>query len=197
MLLFAVGLASIIYLGLTAEPTSTVVLLPDANGQVGKVEMQTAGAKQALDQAYASANITHRGQFVAGVQDAATVQQRYASTLAARPAAPESFTLIFESGSAVELAPDFTVVLERLLAAVARFPAPEVTVIGHTDRVGSVDDNDRLSIRRAETVRDKLVQSGLVASMISIAGRGEREPALATADGVAQAENRRVEISVR
>ena len=197
MLLFAVGLAGILYLGMTAQPTSTVVLLPDADGHAGKVEMQTASAKQALDQPYASADITHRGHFVAAVRDAATVQKRYASTLAARPAAPESFTLVFESGSAVELAPDFKVVLDRLLSAVARHPAPEVTVIGHTDRVGSVEDNDRLSIRRAENVRDKLVQAGMAASMISIAGRGEREPALATADEVAQAENRRVEISVR
>lgn len=197
MLLFAVGLAGILYLGLTAQPTSTVVLLPDADGHVGRVEIQTDNARQALDQAYASANITHRGQFVASVQDTATVLQRYASTLAARPAAPESFTLVFESGSAVELAPEFKTVLDRLLAAVARYPAPEVIVIGHTDRVGSVEDNDRLSIRRAETVRDKLVQAGVAASMISIAGRGEREPALATADEVDQAENRRVEISVR
>ena len=197
MLLFAVGLAGILYLGLTAQPTSTVVLLPDAEGHAGRVEIQTANDRLALDRAYASADITHRGRFVAAVQDGATVEQRYARTLAARPAAPESFTLIFESGSAVELAPEFKVVLDRLLAAVARYPAPEVTVIGHTDRVGSVQDNDLLSIRRAETVRDKLVQAGIAASMISIAGRGEREPALATADEVAQAENRRVEINVR
>ncbi len=197
MLLFAAGLAGILYLGLTAQPTSTVVLLPDANGRAGRVEIQTTNDRQALDQAYASADITHRGHFVAAVQDAATVEQRYARTLAARPAAPESFTLIFETGSAAELAPEFQIVLDRVLAAIARHPAPEVTVIGHTDRVGSVEDNDRLSIRRAETVRDKLVQAGIDASMISIAGRGEREPALATADEVPQAENRRVEISVR
>ncbi len=197
MLLFAVGLAGILYLGMTAQPTSTVVLLPDANGQAGKVEIQSASAKQTLDQAYARADITRRGQFIVGVQEAATFEQRYARTLAARPAAPESFTLVFESGSAAELAPDFKAVLDHLLSAVARFPAPEVTVIGHTDRVGSVEDNDRLSIRRAQTVRDKLVQAGIAASIISIAGRGEREPVVATDDGVAQAENRRVEISVR
>ena len=70
-------------------------------------------------------------------------------------------------------------------------------MIGHTDRVGSVEDNDRLSIQRAESVRDQLVKAGIAASMISIAGRGEREPAQATADGVAEPANRRVEISVR
>ena len=159
MFLFTVGFVSLLYLSLTAQPTSTVVLLPDADGQA--------------------------------------VQQRYASTLEARPAMPVSFTLVFESGSAVELAPEFKTVLDQLLAAVARYPAPEVTVIGHTDRVGSVADNDQLSVQRAETVRDKLVQAGIAASMITIAGRGEREPAVPTADGVASAENRRVEINIR
>lgn len=197
MLLFAVGLAGLLYLGLTAQPTSTVVLLPDAAGQAGAVDIRTADERQSLSTPFASAFVTHRGSFVTQVQDAQAVQSKYAQTLAARPAAPVSFTLQFESGSAVDLAPDFKPVLDQLLAAIARYPAPEVTIIGHTDRVGSLEDNDRLSLKRAETVRDKLVQSGIAASMITLAGRGEREPAVPTADGVAQPANRRVEINVR
>lgn len=197
MFLFAVGFVSLLYLSLTAQPTSTVVLLPDADGKAGVVELRTAGAQQTLATPYATADITHRGTFIARVEDQQAAQQKYASTLAARPAMPVSFTLVFESGSAVELAPEFKAVLDQLLAAVARYPAPEVVVIGHTDRVGSVADNDQLSVRRAEAVRDKLVQAGIAASMIAIAGRGEREPAVPTADGVARAENRRVEINVR
>jgi OmpA-OmpF porin, OOP family len=197
MFIFAIGLAGLLYLGLTAQPTSTVVLLPDADGRAGRVELQTDAARQTLDAPNASARVTNRGLFVARTEDADEIQRRYAQVLAARPAAPVSFTLIFESGSAVELAPEFKAVLDQLLAAIARYPAPEVIVIGHTDRVGSDADNDRLSIRRAETVRDKLVQAGIAASLITVAGRGEREPAIETADGVAQAENRRVEISVR
>ena len=197
MLLFAVGLAGLLYLSLTAQPTSTVVLLPDATGQAGAVDIRTADERQSLSTAFASAFVTHRGSFVTQVQDAQAVQNKYAQTLAARPAAPVSFTLQFESGSAVDLAPDFKPVLDQLLAAIARYPAPEITVIGHTDRVGSLQDNDRLSLARAETVRDKLVQSGIDASMITLAGRGEREPVVATDDGVPMAANRRVEINVR
>lgn len=197
MFLFAVGFASLLYLSLTAQPTSTVVLLPDADGKAGMVDLRTAGARRTLATPYASGQGTLRGNIVTRVEDGQAVQQRYASTLAARPAVPVSFTLIFESGSAVELAPEFKTVLDQLLAAVARYPAPEVTVIGHTDRVGSVTDNDQLSLQRAQTVRDKLVQAGIAASMITIAGRGEREPAVPTPDGIARAENRRVEINVR
>jgi outer membrane protein OmpA-like peptidoglycan-associated protein len=80
---------------------------------------------------------------------------------------------------------------------IARRPAPEIVVIGHTDRVGAVPYNDTLSLRRAERVRDELVKVGIAADRIRVAGRGEREPLVPTADEVAEARNRRVEINVQ
>ena len=70
-------------------------------------------------------------------------------------------------------------------------------VIGHTDRVGAVPYHDTLSLRRAERVRDELVKVGIAAERIRVAGRGEREPLVATPDEVAEPRNRRVEITVR
>ena len=62
MLLFVAGLASIIYLGLTAQPTSTVVLLPDADGGVGSVEIRSdSSARQSLASPYSNASVTTRG----------------------------------------------------------------------------------------------------------------------------------------
>lgn len=197
MLLFAVGLAGIVYLGLTAQPTSTVVLLPDADGKAGAVELRTAKARQSLDTPFASATSNARGRFINRTEEGQVVQQRFASTLAARPGVPISFVLVFEFGSAQDVAPAFQPVLQQLLAQAANYPAPEITVIGHTDRVGSVTDNDRLSLERAQTVRDLLVQAGVDPATITIAGRGEREPAVATDDEVPRAENRRVEINLR
>jgi OOP family OmpA-OmpF porin len=71
-----------------------------------------------------------------------------------------------------------------------------IVVIGHTDSVGSDKYNQRLSERRANTVRDYLASQGVSASMITAEGRGEREPVASndTADGRAQ--NRRVVIEV-
>jgi len=197
MLLFAVGMAGILFLGLHAQPTSTVVLLPDADGRVGAVDLRTARASLSLDTPFAAATSNTRGSFINRTEDPQVVQQRYASTLAARPGMPVSFVLVFELGSAQDVTPAFRPVLQQLLAQVAHYPAPEITVIGHTDRVGSVSDNDRLSLQRAQTVRDLLVQAGVDPTTITIAGRGEREPAVPTADEVPLAENRRVEINLR
>ena len=68
---------------------------------------------------------------------------------------------------------------------------------GHTDRVGSVADNDRLSLQRAEAVRAMLIQRGINSSFLRAVGRGEREPLIPTADEQAEPRNRRVEVIVR
>lgn len=197
MLLFAAGLAGILYLGLTAQPSSTVLLLPQADGRVGAVELHTVAANQSLRTAYASATSNSRGAFITQTVDVESVNQRYGQTLAALPTMPVSFVLIFETGSAADIAPAFAPLWEQLRAALPNYPAPEITVIGHTDRVGSLQDNDRLSLQRAQAVRDLMVQAGVEPSTITISGRGEREPAVATDDGVSMAQNRRVEINLR
>jgi len=54
--------------------------------------------------------------------------------------------------------------------------ASEIRVTGHTDRLGDVETNDALSLRRAETVRQMLVQSGVPATKVRALGVGSREP---------------------
>src|SRR5215467_6101756 len=107
-----------------------------------------------------------------------------------------SFTLYFLDNS-TEIMPDSRAILAALLAEVAKRQAVEVQITGHTDRVGKVEDNDRLSIQRAEAIRDVLIKNGLHASFIRAVGRGEREPLIPTPDEQAEPRNRRVEVIVR
>jgi OmpA-OmpF porin, OOP family len=69
------------------------------------------------------------------------------------------------------------------------------TVVGHTDRSGSDGYNDSLSRRRAEAVAARLQATGLAASALTVSGRGESEPKVATADGERNPTNRRVEVT--
>jgi len=68
------------------------------------------------------------------------------------------------------------------------------TINGHTDRAGSEAYNMRLSTRRAQYVAGLIEQAGITPSRITYFAFGESDPALPTADGVAEAKNRRVEI---
>ena len=71
-----------------------------------------------------------------------------------------------------------------------------VSVVGHTDTVGSVAYNQALSEARAANVVGAMVGNGVNPAIITASGRSELDLAVPTADGVREARNRRVEISV-
>lgn len=190
-------LALLGYFVFQGPPQDHVTLLPDSTGKVGAVFVKTAKGEQLLNTAYASAEVSSRGHLTTRQDEAGAVRDRYQMALAALPPKPASFTVYFVSGSDTELTPESVPVLEQVKAELASRPAPEIAVIGHTDRVGKVEDNDALSIRRATNVRAILASVGVQGTSIEIAGRGEREPLVPTADEVAEEKNRRVEINLR
>ena len=74
-------------------------------------------------------------------------------------------------------------------------PGAVVTVEGHTDSVASAEYNERLGLRRAETVADLLIDMGVSAPQIVTVSYGEERPANDGSDKKAQALNRRVELA--
>ena len=80
---------------------------------------------------------------------------------------------------------------------IKRRPVYQVEVIGYTDTLGQQPYNQQLSLKRAASLRDELVRDGLNPDSITIAGRGELDPAVPTGPQVAEPRNRRVEITVR
>lgn len=197
--LVAVSIAAIIAFFI-AQPSSEqerVVLLPDASGKAGAVLVTTAKEERLLDTPYAAVTIDRRGTIRTQEEPQSAIRERYSATLQAMPPRPRSFTVHFELGSATEFVASSKPVLDELKAFLAAHPAPQITVIGHTDRMGTVEYNDALSRQRAQTVRDLLVEVGIQASSMDVAGRGEREPLVPTADEIPEERNRRVEINVR
>ena len=173
-----------------------VVVLPGPEGKVGTVVVERGGERVVLNQAFAASRIVNGSGPQAQRLADGEVRRDFGSLLTALPGRPKSFLLYFLEGSD-EFTPESRVELEKMLAELRERGAPDVVVIGHTDRVGNVQSNDRLSLQRAERVRGELVKLGIAEARVQIAGRGEREPLVPTDDEVAEPRNRRVEISVR
>ena len=112
---------------------------------------------------------------------------------AVAPEAPKPFIVFFGFAS-TEVTAAGGRVIDEAVAAAERLGIVDFTITGHADRAGAEDFNMILSLQRAEAVRDALVARGVKANGISVAGRGEAEPAVATPDGVREPANRRVEI---
>ena len=192
----AFAAALLILGGCAASSRDLVVLLPDKDGKVGTVLVQNPKGNAILNTAYAASRSTPEGGVRRETVSKNEVNDVFGSALAAQPPRPMSFVIYFESGT-----DDFTEQskqeVKRMLAEMARRQTPDITVIGHTDLVGSDRSNDALSLQRAERVKSVLVTMGVPAERISTAGRGRREPLVKTGDGVPEARNRRVEINVR
>jgi outer membrane protein OmpA-like peptidoglycan-associated protein len=179
-----------------ASVNTYVVLLPQEDGTPAAVMVGAGNQSALLDKPYSVATVDAQNRIQTKVITAEEAQRTFGDALAAQPLPAISFILYFETNS-VEVTAASRPTLDELFAAVAKRQAVEVQVTGHTDRVGSVADNDRLSLQRAEAVRAMLIKRGINSNFLRAVGRGEREPLVPTPDEQPEPRNRRVEVIVR
>ncbi len=120
--------------------------------------------------------------------------------LASRPVPPgltaSQFVILFGPGSAaLDEAADL--VVAEVLARAQSNVGLAISLVGHTDSAGGADANLRLSVRRAEAVRDALTAGGVDPDRIMTSGLGESEAAARTGDGVTSPSDRRVVVTAR
>jgi outer membrane protein OmpA-like peptidoglycan-associated protein len=180
------------------QKKTLVVVAPDKDGKVGTVAVTTSRGETLIDKPYAAVSADRNGSMETLPLTGEKVKILFQEALAVQPERPVAYTLFFLEGKD-ELTGEAKARLKEVLAEISRRGGnvSEVTVVGHTDRVGKVEYNDRLSLQRAQRITNELVRLGVSPGAISAAGRGEREPLIPTEDEVAEPRNRRVDITVR
>lgn len=196
MIRISVAAGAAILLGGCAH--SSLLLLPDEDGGHGSVAVLESGGKpgQAVVTEPNSRTSLRQQGTVTRPLSSKGLNRQEAALLGELPPPARSFTLYFEQGK-VELSPKSRDEVAALRAEISRRPGADVEVTGHTDTVGDDNDNDSLSLNRAEEVLSLLVAAGFDRSLMTAVGRGERELREPTADAVSNATNRRVEVIVR
>ncbi len=87
--------------------------------------------------------------------------------------------------------------LNQVIDILLRYPETNIMVMGHTDSVGEVDYNQRLSEYRAQAVAEYLVRQGVESYRINWAGYGESMPVASNSTEEGRQRNRRVELEIR
>jgi len=105
-------------------------------------------------------------------------------------------TINFETGKTT-ITKDSEESLEAIISILDEYPNAKFTVEGHTDSVGSDQNNMRLSEARALSVKSYLVNNGVDEFRLSSAGFGEERPIADNSTRAGRAENRRVEINLK
>lgn len=104
--------------------------------------------------------------------------------------------ILFDYNSSA-LRPESRATLRNLATNFSQYPENYIDVEGHTDATGSDDYNLTLSEKRADSVREYLVDQGVAASHITARGFGESQPKETNETPEGRQLNRRVEIHIR
>ena len=94
------------------------------------------------------------------------------------------------------LKPEGRAKLDDLVSKIKGINLEVIIAVGHTDSVGSVAYNQKLSVRRAEAVKAYLVSKGIERNRVYTEGKGKSQPIASNKTAEGRAKNRRVEIEV-
>ncbi len=95
-----------------------------------------------------------------------------------------------------DLKPENRELLSRIAGILLTSSDYTISVNGHTDDVGTDEYNQKLSERRAQSVRDYLVEAGVSPDIITVTGWGKSKPLVQGTSAEARAKNRRVELGI-
>jgi len=102
---------------------------------------------------------------------------------------------LFDFGSS-RLRPGAREELQRLVTLMRQNPNIRIEINGHTDNIGSLAVNQRLSENRAKAIRDFLIQNGIQANRMTHKGHNFSKPLMSNDTAWGRSQNRRVEIKV-
>ena len=185
-----------ILLGGCAKKTM-VVLVPDPDGRTGRITVANQAGSVMIDspnQATTIAGSEKLPTHPVSVEKE-TIDALFSEALSIQPKRPVHFLLYFERDTV--LTAESLKLLADIIVAIQEQTSTDISVVGHTDTLGSRDFNLTLSRNRAISVKDQLVKNGVKESYIKTTSHGKENPLIKTEDNVYEPRNRRVEVIVR
>jgi peptidoglycan-associated lipoprotein len=192
---FVVFVVLLMAMGCAPVTKSYVVLMDNADGTVGKLAVSNTKGEVLLSEVRSAVDLD-AGASTSYKVDETRINRDFGAALAAQPPLPVSFMLYYKLGGTV-LTTESQALIPAILEAARSRPAPDVSVIGHTDTVGTIEANEQLGLQRAQSVAEIIRSAGLQVHDLTIASHGERNLLVTTPDNTPEPKNRRVEITVR
>lgn len=176
--------------------SSYAVLLDNGDGTTGQLQIQGPLGLTKLEKARSAA----RFDGPAGERftpEERCLNQDFADAVQAAPRRPQTWRLYLDAKGQRLTAPSREE-LPRIREELLKRPGADISIVGHTDTVGSDEANARLGLDRARLVAHALELGSLVPSeRVFIDTHGEKNLLVPTRDKRSEPRNRRVEVTVR
>jgi len=174
------------------------VLIPDPDGKLGEIIVTNKGGSEAIARpGYATevkdANIAPSAPFPLEESQINTI---FGAALAAQPEPPVRYILYFKTATS-DLPENSDKLISGILSTIEARKSRDIGIVGHTDRVGSRQQNYKLGLDRTARIKEILISKGVDPSIIDVSSHGEDNPLVQTQDEVPEPLNRRVEVIIR
>jgi len=179
-------------------PKTTVVLLPDPDGDIGHITVMTDVGSVDITRAGEASTISGANSLPSPPKllTKNELDTNFSGVLATLPSQPVHFILYFRHSS-TKLTAKSTETLPAIIESVRQRNSQDISVIGHSDTAGNPKYNLQLSTQRAIKVSRLLVQYGINQNHIKSTSHGEENLLIKTADNVSEPRNRRVEVVIK
>lgn len=194
------ALAVVAGVALAGCQTTRVTLVDNEDGKstgaVAVLDPKTGAERGELRQ---SDFEVRNNRFVKAVKPRKARKRGFDTLFGLMPKAPMVRELKFETGTTIVTDESRPALVELLDLWQRSREVSEIQIIGYTDTVGTLEENDALSLRRAEAVRAMLASEGFqfTDENSRVTGRGERELLNPTPDETDDQGNRRVLVIIR
>ena len=177
--------------------TAEYRFLGEIGGRSYKDQLFTVAGKTGGKQSFGTDDFNH--SFLLGVRYAfnTPTPPPVAQPVPQQPVQPARTYLVFFDWDRADLTDRARQIIAEAAQASSRVQATNIEVQGNADLSGTHAYNQRLSLRRAQTVAAELVRDGVPRTAISIQAFGDSRPLVPTAPGVREPQNRRVAIILR
>lgn len=180
-----------------AGSRTLIVLLPDSDGDVGILHVETRKSAVAMDKAFSAVSaIRNKDPEMPYLMGAMDVEDRFRDAIDSEPLQRFRFKkwILYCRNDSTELTSEAKARFDEMIHHLRMQPPIEIYVVGHTDRLGSKNHNVLLSRQRAVAVQQGLIVNGIDPEKITVSFLGESTPLIITSDQVSEPRNRRVEL---
>ncbi len=191
----AIAVITYAVLGIALSPPSSTVILANTD-KPSSIIIETKNQKITIDKPNEYVNIDKDRVTEVKRISYDEIYTKFKDVIEHTPRKPTSILLYFEKRGK-DLTPESKDKISEVLREINKRKSANVTIIGHTDTVGSNEMNGKLSLKRALYIKNLLEKHKMKLDTLEVKSYGENDLLVETADEVSEAKNRRVEVFIK
>ncbi|UFS69328.1 OmpA family protein [Geomonas sp. RF6] len=187
----------LVLLTCSCAQNTLVALVPDPAGGTGRLTVTNKGGRVAIDAPYRATTVADEAHAPSAPLPVKKdrLEKMFSEALSMEPPRPLHFLLHFREDT--DLAPESVQLLPQIVAAIGDRRSGFISIVGHSDTLGTKEYNLDLAHKRAVTVEQLLVGRGVDPKTITMTWYGEKGLLIPTGDDVWEQKNRATEVVVR